>query len=174
MKVLSPENYSMNDSKITPSKSVTSANSFKTVLRDINSTKCKLNSVEKNDLTYTNNEEMVSLCGIDSSLVNCNNTINNGVSATINKENEEGISSCYECEVRDDCQRFKKDKTDILMNMNVSLKTKYDPNFEKNVPLLTSKISENEIFLYQLPVFSQSFYFDGEHKRAKIDKEGKN
>lgn len=91
MKVFIEENHYINAPTSKPSRSAASSDAFKSIL----------NNIDNNDTAWAKKEESTSLCGIESSLTDENNSINN-------EDNSEKIYSCYECEVKDDCQRFKK------------------------------------------------------------------
>lgn len=170
MKVLNSENYIINVPKKLHSKGVTSEKSFKTILGDNIFTKCKTYSTEKKDLSFINTEKKISLCGIDSIEEDCNNSIEKGI---LTEENDGKISSCYECEVKDECPRFKNDKTDILMDMNITLTTKYDYISKKYIPIGPFQTSEKDDLLYHLSALSKSFYFEEKNKKSKFDKEDK-
>lgn len=155
MKVFIEENHYINDSMIKPSRSAASSDAFKTVL----------NNIDNKDTALAKKAESTSLCGIGSSPTDENNSINNESSTTNNDDNSEKIYSCYECEVKDECQRFKDEKTDILMDKKISLTTKYDPISGKKVPVFTSPNNEIDNSLNRMLLFSHSYYYGKKEKR---------
>ena len=155
MKVFIEENHYINAPTSKPSRSAASSDAFKSIL----------NNIDNNDTALAKKEESTSLCGIESSLTDENNSINNEDSTTNNEDNSEKITSCYECEVKDDCQRFKNDKTDILMDKKISLTTKFDPILGKKVPVFTSPNNESDNSLNRMLLFSHSYYYGKKEKR---------
>lgn len=158
MKVFIEENHYINDPMSKPSKSTALSDVFKTVL----------NNIDNNDTALEKKAESTSLCGIGSNLTDENNSINNESSATNNDDNSEKIYSCYECEVKDDCQRFKDEKTDILMGKKISLTVKYDPISRKKIPVFTSPNNEIDDSLNRMLLFSNSYYYSKKFKRKNV------
>lgn len=150
MKILISENHFINEPMFKTSQSIASSDAFKTVL----------NNIDNKNLTLAQKEESKSLCGIELNLADENKTVNN-------EDSSEKISSCYECEVKDDCQRFKNDKTDILMDKKISLNTKFDPNFGKKVPVFTAPNKESNNSLNPILLFPHSYYYGKKDKRIK-------
>lgn len=158
MKVFIEENHYINDPMSKPSKSTALSDVFKTVL----------NNIYNNDTASENKAEITSLCGIGSSQTDENNSINNEDPATNNEDSSKKIYSCYECEVKDECQRFKDEKTDILMDKKISLTVKYDPISRKKVPAFASPNNEINDSLNRMLLFSNSYYYSKKFKRKNV------
>ncbi len=167
MEISIPEKYNYeNNFENIHNKRTVSAVPFKTILKSIDSVNGEFNKINNkiNSSGYVDNKTS-ALCGIDEKNVNYDDAVTYDVNKENYEENENTIHSCYDCEVREDCLRFKENNDDILMDNNISLKTKYDPISRRNIPSFTDLITEDENNIHRAASVLYVPYLMSEHKR---------